>query len=182
MAGARCPHWEKIRCEHMQPLPAPPPSTIARPEAVAPGNPLRRSPPPSCAACPGRARPLSAWLRGAPEGATAPRWGRVQRCGEAWPPAGGAPAGAAPQGRVHFLSAHAVRLLNWSPPWPSANQAEPSRSSDPRPASRTPRRLAAPCRRQRSPLWSPQAFTSVLLARAPRPGNGPRLPPLVRRG
>jgi len=32
-----------------------------------------------------RSGPLSALLRVAPEGATAPRWGRVQRCGEAWP-------------------------------------------------------------------------------------------------
>src|SRR5437016_3263136 len=57
---------------------------------------LRRSPTPSYAACPGRAGPLSALLRGAPAGATAPRWGRVQRCGEAWPLAGA--LGALPRG------------------------------------------------------------------------------------
>jgi len=39
-------------------------------------------------------RPLYALLQGAPEGATAPRWGRV-RCGEAWPLAG-SPGGHAP--------------------------------------------------------------------------------------
>src|SRR2546421_12898254 len=34
-------------------------------------------------------------MASAPEGATAPRWGRVQRCGEAWPLAG-SPGGHAP--------------------------------------------------------------------------------------
>src|SRR5712691_10692886 len=41
---------------------------IALAEAFAPRHPLRRAPPPSCAACPDRAGPFSALLRGTPKG------------------------------------------------------------------------------------------------------------------
>ena len=53
--------------------------------AFASGPPLRRYPTPSCAACPGRSGLLSALLRGAP-------------------------AGAAPKGRLFFLSAYLSHL------------------------------------------------------------------------
>jgi len=65
------------------------------------------------------ARRRAAWHRGAPEGVTAPRWGRVKRCGEAW--ALGAPGDALLSARVkcrlEFLSAlqsdvHYILLLN----------------------------------------------------------------------
>ena len=76
-------------------------------------------PPASYAGWRGRAAPRSTWHRGAPEGVTAPRWGRVKRCGEAW--ALGAPGDALLSARVkcrlEFLSAlqsdvHYILLLN----------------------------------------------------------------------
>jgi len=86
--------------------PSTPPAAL--PEAVPLEPPQRHAPPPSCGACPDRAASRSAWHRGAPAGRPR-RAGRHARArGEAWPPAGalgGAPAGAAPQGRLFFLSA-----------------------------------------------------------------------------
>ena len=54
-------------------------------------------------------RPLYALLQGAPEGATAPRWGRV-RCGEAWPLAEG-PGGTLPTWRHKSAFAFPIPFL-----------------------------------------------------------------------
>ena len=77
--------------------PPPQPSTTACPAAVPLEPPQRRSPPPSCGACPGRA------------GSAAARGGRRRGA------VGGAPAGAAPQGRGHVLSAGWVMILSRLP-------------------------------------------------------------------
>jgi hypothetical protein len=79
-----------------------PPAFHNRPSrGLRPRAPLRRDPPPSCGACPGR---------------SGPRWGRVKRCGEASPPAGGA---GVLQG-ARFLGASAKKgLWNASPRPPS---------------------------------------------------------------
>ncbi len=75
----------------------------------APSHPWRSYPTPFCGVCPAPGAPRSAVLRSAPAGLL--RYpGRAGRAvGKGWPPAGGAggrsPAGAAPQRRVHFLSA-----------------------------------------------------------------------------
>ena len=113
---------------------APPPGLLQSPfPAFASGYPLRRSPTPSCAACPGRSGPLSALLRGAPAGATAPRWGRVQRCGEAWPPAGA--LGALPRGGAKRPFVFPIRCFSY-PPRPLQVSDHPSFSGC------TPRRLS----------------------------------------
>src|SRR5215475_1755633 len=73
-----------------------------RSEALAPGQPLTHSPPPSCAACPGHALPRHAWRRAAfvgPRGRRgelpAPRAGRGCRRrwarGQRWPRRGKMP-------------------------------------------------------------------------------------------
>lgn len=59
-SGHRAREGFRIRGTYWS-LPSPAFQT-GRPEAVAPGHPVRREPPPACAACPGGAWPRSAWL------------------------------------------------------------------------------------------------------------------------
>src|SRR5438552_19192282 len=84
------------------PLKAPPPSTIALPEAFG-------------AACPGRARPLSALRPCAPAGLSHRAGGAAIAAGEGWSAAGAlggsrgcARGGPAQKCRLHFLSAGLV--------------------------------------------------------------------------
>ena len=100
--------------ESSKPTSLSPPAFHNRPSrGLRPRAPLRRYSIPSCAACPGRTAPLYALLRGASEGATAPRaGGACKRCGEARPPAGdagGRSRGGDAKVLVNFLSAHCGR-------------------------------------------------------------------------
>jgi hypothetical protein len=89
-----------------------------------------------------RAGPLSALRRGAPEGATAPRWGRVKRCGEAWPPAGGAGGrsrgGGSTRPFVFPIRSAQASLASLHPPyatcWPRSAACRASARPGPAPA------------------------------------------------
>jgi hypothetical protein len=95
------PLAERVQCllHHATALGGAPPAFHNRPSrGLRPRAPLRRYPPPSCAACPGHAGPLSALLRGrsrgcyrAALGAREEVWGGVTAGGERW--------GALPRGR-----------------------------------------------------------------------------------
>ena len=80
----------------------PPPAFPRRPaRGLLPGAPLRRYPPPSCAACPGRAPPRSARRPCAPAGLSHRAGGAAIAAGEGWSPAGGSRGGALQRCRGH---------------------------------------------------------------------------------